>query len=127
MINNTNFIVRLSGKKEKNYYIDYLGVYKIGKIAKLVNIESASIQDTYLNHGAVYDEMQDIYYFPSIVDAKATISAILQNMRTEQKGRLILLSEAEIEYIRKALINEGGNALHVRESVKDRIFKKLNR
>lgn len=127
MINDTNFIVRLSGKKDNGYYIDYLGVYKVVEISKLVNIESSSIRDTYMNHGAIYDEIQDIYYFTSIDNAKATIVAILQNMKTEHKGRLVLLSEAEIEYIRKALINEGGNILHVKNSIKDRIFKKLNR
>lgn len=127
MINDTNFIVRLSGEKENGYYIDYLGVYKVVEISKLVNIGSSSIRDTYMNHGAIYNEMQDIYYFTSIDHAKATIVAILQNMKTEQKGRLILLSEAEIEYIRKALINEGGNTLHVKNSIKDHIFKKLNR
>lgn len=127
MINDTNFIVRLSGEKDNGYYIDYLGVYKVVEISKLVNIGSSSIRDTYMNHGAIYNEMQDIYYFTSIDHAKATIVAILQNMKTEQKGRLILLSEAEIEYIRKALINEGGNTLHVKNSIKDHIFKKLNR
>jgi hypothetical protein len=47
-------------------------------------------------------------------------------MKSDQKGRIISLTDAEIEYIRKALINEGSNTIHLKNSIKDAIFKKLN-
>jgi hypothetical protein len=51
---------------------------------------------------------------------------ILKKTRSEMKGKAVFLSENEIEYIRKALINEGSNTIHVKSKIKDAIFKKLN-
>lgn len=126
MINETNFIVRISGRKENGYYIDYLGVYKITEIAKLIGIKAPMIKEKYLAGGAEYEADLDVYYFNSIENAKKTIAELLKEMKSEQKGRLVLLSEAEIEFIRQALINEGVNTLHVGNKIKDAIFKKLN-
>jgi hypothetical protein len=126
MVNETNFIIRVSGRKENTYYIDYLGVYKTTEIARIVGLEAPSIQEKYLSNGAFYEKELDVYYFNSIERAKKAISDILGTMRQEQRGRLIYLTESEVEYIRKALINEGSNILHVSSSIKDAIFRKLN-
>lgn len=126
MINESNFIVRISGRKESSYYIDYQGVYKITDIAKIIGTEAPKIKEIYLNNGGVHDSAQDVYYFSSINDAKNTISQILGVAKADHRGRLIFLSEAEIEYIRKALINENSNTIHISNSIKDAIFKKLN-
>lgn len=126
MISESNFIVRISGRKEKSYYIDYMGVYKITEIAKITGVEAPAIKETYLGNGAEYDSSLDVYYFNSIESAKKTISEVLRNIRTEQKGRIVFLTEAEVEYIRRALINEGANNVHLNSKVKDAIFKKLN-
>ena len=126
MINESNFIVRNSGKKANSCYIDYSGIYKVTEIARITGLEPSAVKEIYTGSGAVYDESQDVYYFGSIEAAKAAISGIFGNVRSELKGKLIYLSEAEVEYIRKALINEGSNTIHLKNRIKDEIFKKLN-
>jgi len=125
-ISESNFIVRKSGQQGDNYYIDYLGIYKVVEISKLTHLEASFIRDKYIKHGAVYYDQLDIYYFNDIDQAKGAISEVLKNLKAEQKGRIIRLTEAEIEYIRQAMINEGANNLRVNSKVKDNIFRKLN-
>lgn len=125
-VNESNFIVRKSGREDNSYYIDYLGVYKVVEISKLIRLEASFIKEIYIKYSAVYFNELDIYYFNDIEKAKSAIYEILKNVKTELKGRLIHLTESEIEYIRQALINEGVNNLRVSSKVKDNIFKKLN-
>ena len=125
-ISESNFIVRKSGQLENGFYIDYLGIYKVSEISKLVHLEPAFIKEKYIKNGAEYFEQQDVYYFTNIDGAKAAISEIVKNIKGNYKGRIVQLTEAEIEYIRQALINEGVNNIRVSSKVKDNIFKKLN-
>ncbi len=125
-VSESNFIVRKSGRENDSYYIDYLGVYKVVDISKLVHLEASIIKEKYLKQGAVYNGELDVYYFNDIEKAKTAIGDILKNLKADQKGRIIQLTEAEIEYIRQALINEGVNNIRVSSRVKDNIFKKLN-
>lgn len=125
-ISESNFIVRKSGQQENSFYIDYLGIYKVVEISKLVHLDSSFLKEKYLKHGAVYNDKLDVYYFSSIDEAKNAITEILKSLKPDQKGRIVQLTEAEIEYIRQALINEGVNNLRVSSKVKDNIFKKLN-
>lgn len=126
MVNQSNFIVRMSGRRADNYYIDYSGTYKVIDIAKITGLEPSAIKEIYTGNGAVYDDSQEVYYFGSLESAKKAIAEIFGNVRTELRGRLVYLSEAEVEYIRKALINEGSNTIHLNNKIKDEIFKKLN-
>lgn len=126
MVNQSNFIVRMSGRRADNYYIDYSGTYKVIDIAKITGLEPAAMKEIYTGNGAVYDDSQEVYYFGSLESAKKAIAEIFGNVRTELRGRLVYLSEAEVEYIRKALINEGSNTIHLKNKIKDEIFKKLN-
>ena len=125
-VSESNFIVRKSGRENESYYIDYLGVYKIVSISKLVRLDAVLIKEIYQKYDAVYFNELDVYYFKEIGKAKNAIADILKNIKSEQKGRIIQLTEAEIEYIRQALINEGVNSIRVNSKVKDNIFKKLN-
>ncbi len=125
-ISESSFIVRKSGRKDNNFYIDYQGIYKITEIAKVVHIEASAIKEIYLQYNAVYDAELDVYYFINIESAKHAVSDILRNLKHEQKGRVVQFTEAEIEYIRQALINEGVNNIRVSSKIKDNIFKKLN-
>lgn len=126
MVNQSNFIVRMSGRRMDNYYIDYSGTYKVIDIAKVAGLEPDAVKEIYTGNGAVYDDSQEVYYFGSLEAAKKAIAEIFNNVRAELRGRLIYLSEAEVEYIRKALINEGSNTIHLKNKIKDEIFKKLN-
>ncbi|HEX2946691.1 MAG TPA: hypothetical protein VHT96_12125 [Clostridia bacterium] len=126
MVNESGFIVRKSGRREDNYYIDYLGSYKVNDIAKLTGLKPALVTAVYTDHGAVLDEGQEVYYFGSVDAAKSAVGEIFGKVKADHKGKLVNLSEAEIEYIRQALINEGSNTIHLRSRIKDEIFKKLN-
>lgn len=126
MVNESNFIVRMSGKRASSYYIDYSGVYKINEIARITGLEPSMVKELYQDNGAVYDETMDVFYFGSIEAAKSTIASIFKDVRAELKGKLVYLTETEVEYIRKALIHEGSNTIHMKSSIKDAIFKKLN-
>jgi hypothetical protein len=126
MVDDSNFIVRISGRRADSFYIDYLGSYKVLEIAKVAGLKPIVVKEIYIDNVAAYDEVQDVYYFNSLVAAKKAISDILSKIGTEKKGRLVLLTESEVEYIRKALINEGANTIHIKNKVKDAIFKKLN-
>jgi hypothetical protein len=126
MADESNFIVRTSGRKPGSFYIDYSGVYKLTDIAKVAAMGPSAVKEIYLDSGAVLDESIDVYYFGSIEAAQNAISALFSKIRSEQRGKMIFLTGQEIEYIRKALINEGSNAISIKSSVKDRIFEKLN-
>ena len=126
MVNQSNFIVRLSGRQKGKCYIDYSGKYKVIDIARITGLEPAAVKEIYAGNGAVYDESQEVYYFSSVESANHTIAEIFSNVRADLKGRLLYLSEAEVEYIRKALINEGSNTIHLKNKIKDEIFRKLN-
>lgn len=126
MVNDSNFIVRVSGRKESSFYIDYQGYYKIIDISKIVGIDAPAMKEKYTANGGLYDESLDVYYFGSVESAKKTISDILGGAKFGQNGRLIFFTETEVEFLRKALINEGVNSIHVSNKTKDAIFKKLN-
>lgn len=126
MINKTNFVIRLSGLRANSYYIDYLGVYKIAEISELVGIKENVIKEKYVLNNGEYNQDLDVYYFSSQENAQSAISEILKGVKVEKKCRIVELTEAEVEYIRQALINEGINSIRVGNKVKDAIFKKLN-
>ncbi len=48
------------------------------------------------------------------------------NLLKNARGKSIYLTDAEIEYIRRSLINEGANNFYQKNSIKDEILKKLN-
>jgi hypothetical protein len=126
MVSDSNFIVRVSGRKENSFYIDYQGSYKISDISIIVGIDPPAVKEKYVSHGGIYDENLEVYYFNSIEAANSVIADILKSIKPEKNGRLICFTEKEIEYLRKALINEGVNTIHVSNKTKDAIFKKLN-
>lgn len=126
MIDTVNFIVRSSGRLEGKFYIDYVGVYKVAEVSKAVKVDAEKLNAIYLANGGEYDASREVFYFGSSIDAKKTISDIFSHMKNTNKGRVITLTEPEIEYIRKALISEGIDFAGVNNKLKDAIFKKLN-
>jgi hypothetical protein len=126
VINQSNFVVRVSGRQTNSYYIDYAGAYKAADIAKLTGLKTDAVQKVYTSNGAVFDESQEVFYFGSLESAKKAIAEVFGSVKSDKKCKMICLSEAEVEYIRKALINEGSNSIHLKSKIKDEIFKKLN-
>jgi flagellar biosynthesis/type III secretory pathway chaperone len=108
-------------------------IYKDGQIVKLLidtkfgnliqHIEK--LKKIYLTNGGVLDEELDVFYFKDKVSALKAISNIFSSLKKKDQGRAIIFTEAEIVYIRNALINESGFAA-INNKLKDGIFKKLN-
>ena len=126
MLDTNSFIVRSSGRKVGYYYIDYIGHYKISDIAGEAKIDFSKLEQIYKESNLEYDSELDIYYFNDILKAKKAIADIISLMKTDNKGHLISFTETEIEYIRKALINESMGNIGIDSKLKDKIFKKLN-
>ena len=126
MLDTTNFIVRISGKKNGCFYIDYVGLYKIADISKTAKVGERKLEQIYRFNGGVLDEENGVYYFPDEISAKKTISDIFAVMKPVEKGRSIRFTEAEIEYIRKSLINDGSGFAGIDSRIQAEIFKKLN-
>ena len=125
MQNKSGFLVRVSGRKESSFYIDNQGSYKVADIAAITGLDAAFIKDAYVSNNAEYDANMEVYYFNSDDDAKKSVSVITGKIRYE-KGRAVYLTEAEIEYIRMALIKDSSYTIRVNTKMKDAIFKKLN-
>ena len=125
-MNESNFIVRASARREGFFYIDYSGEYKISGIALVSGLEIPDVQDVYLKNGAELDSSHEVYYFDSIINARKAVSDILTKTGHSAYGKLVFLSETEIEYIRNALIKEGSNTVGLNRTLKDEIFRKLN-
>lgn len=126
MISGESFLVRASSLRINNYYVDYMGLYKLNDISKRTGINIPDLTAIYNTNNGIYDEQHEVFFFDDIENAQKTINEILKYIKTDKQGRSILLTEAEIEYIRQALINEGANSIHLKNKIKDTIFKKLN-
>lgn len=126
MLDTANFLVRSSGRKENCYYVDYSGYYKAADIGRQLQLKPEKIKEIYEDNGGLHDKDLDVYYFNNIFSAKKSITDMLACSIAVDKGRSILLTEDEIEYIRKALINDGMGNIGIDANLKNAIFKKLN-
>lgn len=120
------FTIRISGKRANSFYVDYRGYYKVGELSTALGISPVDVKLVYGENEAVYDSENEVYYFSSSDKAEKAVDDIIKKLPAGKRGRAVYFSEAEIEYIRKALINENNNTIHVSSKVKDQIFKKLN-
>jgi len=127
MIDTSYFIVRSSGTRGGYCYIDYIGLYKLSDISVAAKIDETKLKELYIANGGIYDDTIDSYYFDNMISAQKTISEIFSKIKKSQKGRVVELTEPEIEYIRKALISDGSGFTSMNNKLKDAIFKKLNR
>lgn len=122
---NNGFMVRKSGVKETNYYIDYDGEYTVDDIRKATGIDD--IINIYKNHQAEYDDTRNVYYFNSEEQADDAINDLVKLLKKSEHVRKVELTESEIEYIRRALINEDSNVIFTKNKIRESIFDKLNR
>lgn len=125
MITN-NFIVRKSGLREDIYYIDYQGEYKLKQISTITGINMEKLTNIYETYKAIYDETIGVYYFNSVDKAEAVIEELLKLTKLSKNVKNISLTQEEIEYIRRALINEDSNVIFTKAKIRDSIFNKLN-
>ena len=126
MLNLSNFIVRTSGTREGSFYIDYQGTFKLNELGKLTGLSESILKDIYTINGGMYDKSKDVYYFSSNESAKEAVLSIFNKLDSKHKGRVVTFTENEIEFLRRALINEGSNTINMNTKIKDEIFKKLN-
>lgn len=123
MINEANFIIRKSGRREGVYYIDYLGKYKAEDISKIIGTDLIRVKDMYIECKGIYDDNQDVFYFPSIQNAQEAIDSLMKKVTAKERGRFVLLSDDEIIYIKKALISDSTTK---NCKLKDSVFSKLS-
>jgi len=126
MLDTSNFIVRISGRGPSTYYIDCGGLYHISDIATQAGINADRLSKIYASNGGEVNRELDVYYFGSIESAKSAISAIFAMMQNSNKGKSVFFTEDEIEYLRKAMINDAMGFAGNNSRTVDIILKKLN-
>lgn len=122
---NNGFMVRKSGVKESDFYIDFDGEYIVDDIKRITGIEN--IVKIYKEHKAEYDESRNVFYFKSEEEAEEAINDLVKLLKKSDHVRKVELTESEIEYIRRALINEDSNVIFTKNKIRESIFDKLNR
>jgi len=126
MLDSSSFIVRISGRGPSLFYIDCGGLYHISDIAANAGISASRLSKIYVSNGGALNSELDVYYFGSIDSAKTAISDIFSAMRNANKGKSVFFNEDEIEYLRKALINDAMGFAGNSSRMVDAILKKLN-
>ena len=122
----SNFIVRKSGINSNLLYIDFNGKYDIYHLQELTGISQDKIKTIYEKNGGNYSQESNVYYFDSKEMAQNAIDQLSKFIKPAYNVKTISFTEAEIEYIRKALINEESNIIFTKNKVRESIFQKLN-
>ena len=126
LFDTVNFMVRSSGRFMGKCYIDYKGMYKLADIARETKLPEETLRDIYGRTGGVFDEAMGVYYFEGSAGAKEAVTLVLEKLGVGVKGRAVLLTEREIDVIRRALISDGAVPFGIEAKAKDSILKKLN-
>ncbi len=126
MVNN-GFALRRSGVKEGFFYIDLAGEFQPDMIKKATGISTDKIIEIYKENKGEYNEQFDVYYFSSQADGENVIKALSKLLKKSEQVRTVELTESEIEYIRRAMINEDSNVIFTKSKIRESIFDKLNR
>jgi len=120
------FMIRNSAMKPNQFYIDFDGEYEISGISTCTGITENTIHHIYDNHGGFFDSERNVYYFDEYGKAGSVINDLRGRLKPAKIGRTVTLTEEEIEYIRRALINEDSNVIYTQSKIRDAIFDKLN-
>ncbi len=121
------FMIRQSALQDNCYYIDFDGEYEIAGISRTTGITENEIHHIYEDNHGVFTADKHVYYFEKRGNAADAVESLNARLRPSKVGKTITLTEEEIEYIRKALINEDSNIIYTNTKVRDGIFDKLNR
>lgn len=119
-------MIRRSAMREEHYYLDFDGEYEISGISSCTGITENTLQQVYEKNSGIYDTVRNVYYFPKYGFAADTVNELRSHIKPARVGRTVSLTEEEIEYIRKALINEDSNIIYTKSKIRDSIFDKLN-
>ena len=122
----SNFIVRRSGLKEHHFYIDFNGKYELQMLEEITGISVAKLREVYEATGGILNEEQQVYYFNTKADGQKAVDRLSQYIKPALNTRTVEFTEAEIEYIRRALINEDSNIIFTKNKIRESIFHKLN-
>lgn len=120
------FMIRQSAMRDDAHYIDFDGEYEISGISKCTGITENTIHQIFESNKGVYDNERNVYYFAQYGLAAEAVNELRGRLMPAKMGRTVTLSAEEIEYIRKALINEDSNIIHTKIKIRDSIFDKLN-
>lgn len=120
------FMIRKSALKDGKYYIDFFGDYTVEGISKRTRITENDIHHAYQNNKGDYDSERHVYYFPEYSSAAEAAEKLGGMLKPSQVTRSVELTGEEIEYIRKALINEDSNIIFTNSRIRSSIFDKLN-
>ncbi len=121
-----DYIIRKSKLGDESYYIECNGRHKLVDISSFTGITKEKLEKMYKEHSGQYDDSKSLYYFSKYENCTDLIEALNKNSIVAKKVRNISLTEEEIEYIRRALINEDSNMIFTQGKIRESIFKKLN-
>lgn len=120
------FMIRNSAMKDNMYYIDFNGEYEISGISSCTGITENYIHHVYEDNQGVYDPERKVYYFKERGYAAEAVNTLQERVIPSRTTRTVELTEEEIEYIRRALINEDSNIIYTNSRIRSNIFNKLN-
>lgn len=120
------FMIRRSALKDGNYYIDFDGAYEISDISSCTGITENVIHHIYEDSKGHYDPDKHVYYFSEYGYANDAMEELRKAFRPSKVNKTVELTEEEIEYIRRALINEDSNIIYTNSNIRANIFNKLN-
>lgn len=121
------FMIRQSALKDGAYYIDFNGEYEISKMSSCTGITENTIHHIYEDHKGVFDTNKHVYYFEQRGNAADAVEELSTKLFRSKVTRTVELTEEEIEFIRKALINEDSNIIFMKNDMRTSIFNKLNK
>ncbi len=122
----SDFIIRKSAVQE-GFYIDFEGEYEPEKIEAITGIDVAVIKETCLRFRGVFNQELNVYYFKTKDYAEQVVAELSKKTKPAKNVVMVELTTEEIEYIRKALINEDSNVIFTKSKIRTSIFDKLNR
>lgn len=123
----SQFMIRRSALKEGSYYIDFMGEYEVKQISGMTKIPGNTIDHIFVQNGGDFDSKNQVYYFSEYGHATDAVKELEEHIKPRNITRSLELTEEEIEYIRRALINEDSNVIFTKNSIRASIFNKLNR
>ncbi len=121
-----NFLIKKSKIKEGYFYVECNGAHDLEGVSEHTGISEEKLETLYKENEGVYCHAKGVYYFYGYQKCVNLIEVLSERAVAKKSVRNVPLTEEEIEYIRRALINEDSNIIFTESKVRDNIFKKLN-